>query len=580
MTTLLIPLIASGLGLPAALPFEFQTTTRHEPGSQEPKLHVVQGEIVDPNRLVTARYYPESAPDIAGTWEGKLGPYAVTCLIWQSGPLLIWNMRGLGETGVALMQKQASGLSLEGEWSSLAFGAGEGSASLTLEGQLVTRIAWSHGITLARAASPGRPDLEQDAKPVPVDLNGEWTLTTRNGAEQVLTFRQMGPRILWHCDSLKVNGAGFLAQGPDGRLSAQGVEFQGDQKKKVELSAVPAAGGDVMIRWPDSATARRRAPLLENLPLLIGAAGAASTAQPSTTATPTSPATSVKPVPDSGQAPAREGPGLPAPIFAYRGQVMNLRNSLFTRHLSVAEIQRPFEIAQYWVEDPGKVPAGLEAVFAWWEVTAPIVGSGQALATDLNQLPPGVVFGFREFPEDGGHSPSGIKWEYSLKGSGSDHIAFVGDAEVHIDYYHVGASPSGRSPIKAWALGRGHHDVSALTGYRVEGIGGGEYTWLESRGPSSMDWTVMRQNIARLPVGTVVGLKHSQQQPGKVLIWNGQIYDPVKTQPVPEGFYRVVGGDAGSIEVSPQAAEAIRQGSKVGFGDTAGFYWYERASWN
>jgi hypothetical protein len=67
------------------------------------------------------------------------------------------------------------------------------------------------------------------------------------------------------------------------------------------------------------------------------------------------------------------------------------------------------------------------------------------------------------------------------------------------------------------------------------------YFWYESTGGYFDPYTV--QN---LPEGTVIGLKHSINQKGKILFWNGVAYDPANpASPIPPGFRRMYGGDLG-----------------------------------
>ena len=80
------------------------------------------------------------------------------------------------------------------------------------------------------------------------------------------------------------------------------------------------------------------------------------------------------------------------------------------------------------------------------------------------------------------------------------------------------------------------------------------FFWYESTGLNFSDWSV----IERLPRGTVVCLKHSLNQPGKVLVWQGRTYDPVNPGITPPpGFARKFGGD-------------------IGAPTGQGFYWYEK----
>lgn len=80
------------------------------------------------------------------------------------------------------------------------------------------------------------------------------------------------------------------------------------------------------------------------------------------------------------------------------------------------------------------------------------------------------------------------------------------------------------------------------------------YYWYETTGEGFTDWSL----VNGLPRGTVIGLKHTENQRIKRLIWNGQTYDPVDSRiNPPPGFVRKFGGD-------------------IGAGSGEGFYWYEK----
>ncbi len=70
------------------------------------------------------------------------------------------------------------------------------------------------------------------------------------------------------------------------------------------------------------------------------------------------------------------------------------------------------------------------------------------------------------------------------------------------------------------------------------------YCWYESTGAGFSDWGRVD---ALLPRWTVVGLKHSSNQAGKRLYWNGTYFDPANAnQAPPPGFARTCGGDLGA----------------------------------
>ncbi len=80
------------------------------------------------------------------------------------------------------------------------------------------------------------------------------------------------------------------------------------------------------------------------------------------------------------------------------------------------------------------------------------------------------------------------------------------------------------------------------------------FSWYESTGNGFSSW----QLVDQLPKWTVIGLKHSRNQPKKRLQWNGAVYDPADPSSTPPlGFRRVFGGDHGG-------------------GRGEGFYWYEK----
>jgi hypothetical protein len=82
------------------------------------------------------------------------------------------------------------------------------------------------------------------------------------------------------------------------------------------------------------------------------------------------------------------------------------------------------------------------------------------------------------------------------------------------------------------------------------------YYWYESTGEGFSNWSIVDQ----LPRWTVVGLKHSANQPDKKLHWMGQVYDPADSMiDPPPGFVRMDGGD--------------RDGSTG-----EGYYWYEKVA--
>jgi hypothetical protein len=80
------------------------------------------------------------------------------------------------------------------------------------------------------------------------------------------------------------------------------------------------------------------------------------------------------------------------------------------------------------------------------------------------------------------------------------------------------------------------------------------FCWYESTGEGCFT----EDEVAKtLPPGTVLGLKHSMNQPTKTVVWQGRFYDPAREGPAPPGFERKHGGDYGA-----PAGQ--------------GYFWYER----
>jgi hypothetical protein len=147
----------------------------------------------------------------------------------------------------------------------------------------------------------------------------------------------------------------------------------------------------------------------------------------------------------------------------------------------------------------GDLGAPLHRGYEWWSL--PDTGGDPAAI----RLPPGVV----------------VALKHNQNQSGQSITAFAHDATTGADFSNFKRQVGG--------------DRGASSG-----VG---YFWYESTGAGFTDWASID---ALLPKFTVVGLKHSQNQSGKVMVWNGVTFDPVKTSPVPSGFRRVVGGDLGA----------------------------------
>jgi len=91
----------------------------------------------------------------------------------------------------------------------------------------------------------------------------------------------------------------------------------------------------------------------------------------------------------------------------------------------------------------------------------------------------------------------------------------------------------------------------------VAGIG---YYWYETHNFDFKNWDDAE---TYLPMGTILGLKHSRNQPDKTVTWRDQQYDPVKSfrdgAACPPTFIAKNGGDLGGSEGE-------------------GFYWYEKVT--
>jgi len=105
---------------------------------------------------------------------------------------------------------------------------------------------------------------------------------------------------------------------------------------------------------------------------------------------------------------------------------------------------------------------------------------------------------------------------------------------------------------------------NSLPGYSFKKDVGGDlgassgqgYYWYESTGEGFSDWSL----ADRLPMWTVLGLKHSRNQKDKKVTWKGKVYDPANPNVAPpQGFERRSGGD--------------RNGSSG-----EGYYWYEKVT--
>ncbi len=86
------------------------------------------------------------------------------------------------------------------------------------------------------------------------------------------------------------------------------------------------------------------------------------------------------------------------------------------------------------------------------------------------------------------------------------------------------------------------------------------FYWLETSNPDFSNWDEAEK---KLPKGTILGLKHSMNQPEKKVSWRGQQYDPVTS-------YRDRTG-------SPPTFVA-RHGGDLGAPSGEGYYWFEKTT--
>jgi hypothetical protein len=148
-----------------------------------------------------------------------------------------------------------------------------------------------------------------------------------------------------------------------------------------------------------------------------------------------------------------------------------------------------------------------------------------------------------DFPEANQYNlPPGIV--INLKGRETLFIAEFGFKQEDILYSSYLNEP------EYYGEGKFHKEIGGDLGDKP----GSGLSWYESTGLGFKDWS----QINNLPRGTVIGLKHSLNQPNKKLTWQGVVYDPADPNiKPPPGFARKAGGD-------PEAP--------VG----EGYFWYEK----
>lgn len=93
-----------------------------------------------------------------------------------------------------------------------------------------------------------------------------------------------------------------------------------------------------------------------------------------------------------------------------------------------------------------------------------------------------------------------------------------------------------------------------------DGSEGEGYYWYETFNPNFQNWDDAEKT---LPKGTILGLKHSMNQPDKTVYWRGQEYDPVKC-------FR------SAQEYPSPPTFAPRHGGDRGTPSGEGYYWFEK----
>ena len=178
--------------------------------------------------------------------------------------------------------------------------------------------------------------------------------------------------------------------------------------------------------------------------------------------------------------------------------------------------------------------------YSWWMTD----DNPNANAIDWNsQLPSGLVLG--------------LKHCYNQLG---ENITVFGTPTMPLGYCDpgVGVGKIGVSDTGFIAREDGGDLCSPAIGdVSVAGMG---YYWFETRNFNFKNWDEAEKN---LPKGTILGLKHSSNQPDKTVIWRDQQYDPVKS-------YR--NGSA-----SPPTFNA-KNGGDLGGSSGEGYYWFEKVN--
>ncbi|MDC3959922.1 hypothetical protein [Polyangium jinanense] len=137
-------------------------------------------------------------------------------------------------------------------------------------------------------------------------------------------------------------------------------------------------------------------------------------------------------------------------------------------------------------------------------------------------------YSFRDRPSD---QPSGFKLPPGVV-FGLTHSAHMNPSAVTV---------FGKNPYRDREAPAG---FTREFGGDLEAPAGQGYYWYESTGKDFSDWSNLQK---LLPRWTVVGLKHTQNQPWKKLTWDNKTYDPAMLSEAPPlGFSRQCGGDLGA----------------------------------
>ncbi len=178
--------------------------------------------------------------------------------------------------------------------------------------------------------------------------------------------------------------------------------------------------------------------------------------------------------------------------------------------------------ASYWKLDDCEIIDFIKENYGIYHWRWYVVLDGDYPKAYQYNLPPGIIVNLRSTLE---------LYNYRFL------VEFGIDKDLAGDYY--GADYGSFCGPEYYGEGKFHREFGGdLPAPAGEGL-----SWYESTGLGFTDWS----QVNNLPRGTIVGLKHSSNQPNKKLIWQGHVYDPAdpNIQP-PPGFIRKEGGDMGA----------------------------------